>query len=74
MTAFSPNQRAVVSRHLAGGAAAFVGDAADAADVVLAIVGADVPAPLGDGVPVFDDHLHPKIEGREVIITRRKRW
>ena len=53
-----PTQRAVVSGHFTRGATTFVRNAADTADIVLAIVVANVPAPLRDGVPVLYDNFH----------------
>lgn len=53
----------IVAGHFAGRTAALVGHATYPADVAFAVVGvvlvgAGVPAPLGDGVPAFDDDFH----------------
>ena len=58
-------QRTVVTRHLACWTASFEWNATDTANVPLAIVVgvivAGVPAPLGNRMPLLDLHLHGRV-------------
>ena len=59
-------ERTIFARHLARRTTAFVGHATDPADVAFVVwVGVPgVPAPLGDGAPVFDVDFHRGACGR----------
>jgi len=62
MRAFAPYERTVIPRHLTRRATALIRHSAYPADVALAVLlglrGAGVPAPVRDGVPVFNVDLH----------------
>lgn len=53
-------QWTIIARHLARRTTALVGDTTDSTDVAFVVwIGvAGVPAPLGDGAPVFDVDFH----------------
>jgi len=62
MTTFTPYQRTIIAWHLARRTTSLVGHTTDPTDVAfvvfLIVVVAGVPAPLGDGAPVFDVDFH----------------
>ncbi|KIK11450.1 hypothetical protein PISMIDRAFT_690347, partial [Pisolithus microcarpus 441] len=68
MTALSPYERTILSRHFTRRTASFIGDSTEPTYlaivvghciiIVVVVVVACIPSPLCNGVPVFDTDFH----------------